>query len=67
MLPPGWCFGKLLPDLDMVSVVFMSFGVFARGGGGGIYQPVVGGGGGGLLHVLVFLRWPPCEGPLQLS
>ena len=48
LLPPGWCVGKLLPVLDMLSAVFMSFCVCSRGGGGeggGVYQHVVGGGG----------------------
>ena len=45
LLTLGWCIGKLLPDLDILSAMFMSFYVCPRGGGW-ICQPVVDGGGG---------------------
>ena len=41
MAASGVVSGKLLPDLDMLSAMFMSFCVCSRGW---VYQPVVGWG-----------------------
>ena len=51
LLPPGWCIGKLLPDLDILSAMFMSFYVCSWGGGSTNLWWV-----GGPSDVLLFLR-----------
>ena len=50
----GWCIGKLLPDLDILSAMSMSFHVCSRGGGGGDLTTCGGWGGGGPSDGLMF-------------
>ena len=49
-LPSGLCVGKLLPDLDMWSAMYMSFCVCSRGGSPNLWWVGI------LLVCLVFLR-----------
>ena len=51
LLPPGWCIDKLLPDLDILSAMSMSFHVCTQGGG--VDLPTCGGWVGGGVNLMV--------------